>query len=71
MESTIKYYGLKDVLSFGKYRGQQVCGVIDLDINYITWCWDNIPTFKLSKDALNKCVKLLKDEKAVSKHFDS
>lgn len=51
MESTIKYYGLKDVLSFGKYRGQQVCDVIDLDINYITWCLDNIPTFKLSKDA--------------------
>lgn len=51
MESTIKYYGLEDLLLFGKYKGLSIREVIDRDINYISWCLDNIPTFNLSMDA--------------------
>lgn len=47
----MKCYCLEEILPFGKYRGLPIREVIDLDFDYITWCLDNIPTFKLSKDA--------------------
>lgn len=45
-------FGLKDNLTFGKYKGERVEDVIKDNKAYISWCLDNVQFFKLSEEAL-------------------
>jgi hypothetical protein len=44
-------FGLEDTLTFGKCKGATLEVVLQEDSRYIRWCLDNIPWFKLDKDA--------------------
>ena len=44
-------FGLLDKMTFGKCKGAEVRIVIEDDPDYIDWCLDNIPWFKLSTAA--------------------
>lgn len=37
-------------LEFGKYRGRHVADIIMADRQYIQWCIDNVPAFKLTAE---------------------
>lgn len=47
-----KVYGLEDVITFGKYRGEHMNAIIRADPSYATWCLRNIEGFTLSTEAL-------------------
>ena len=38
------------VLSFGKYKGQEIKYIILTDIGYIVWCLENIKKLKLTDE---------------------
>jgi hypothetical protein len=40
------------VLTFGKYKGLTVGEVMKKDVNWIHWALQNIPDFKLNRNAL-------------------
>lgn len=42
-----KIFGLKDVLTFGKYKGKTIKEVILEDAQYINWAYSNITWFDL------------------------
>jgi hypothetical protein len=44
-------FGLTDPLTFGKCKGATLEVVMKEDCRYIRWCLNNIPWFKLDKDA--------------------
>jgi hypothetical protein len=44
--------GINNVLEFGKHKGKTVAEVFKIDPNYIHWALQNIPTFKLNRNAL-------------------
>lgn len=43
---------INGVLEFGKYKGQTIQQVMKSDPNYLHWALQNIPDFKLNKNAL-------------------
>lgn len=47
-------YDIETIIDFGKYRNFEVCDVIDMNPNYLTWAIQNISKFKLSENAINK-----------------
>lgn len=46
-------YRLKDIITFGRYKGKQVKFVIDTDINYIKFLKEGYRFKKLKYKALN------------------
>jgi hypothetical protein len=44
-------FGLEDPLTFGKCKGATLEVVMKEDCRYVRWCLDNIPWFKLDKEA--------------------
>lgn len=44
-----KVYGVQDVFTFGKYKGNTVEDVIHDDYGYIVWCLDNLEWFKVDE----------------------
>lgn len=44
-------YALQDRLQFGKYRGQLLCDVLNMDASYILWCLREVSSFKMTEDA--------------------
>lgn len=47
----LKVYGLNSVLEFGKYKGQTIKQVLEQNVDYITWCLENINHFALDEEA--------------------
>lgn len=43
---------INGVLEFGKYKGQTIQQVMKSDPNYLHWALQNIPDFRLNKNAL-------------------
>ena len=48
---TIKYYELKDIMPFGKYKGHSIHSIIEADIEYVEWLKKNVNDFELAEDA--------------------
>lgn len=44
-------YGLQDRLQFGRYRGQLLYVVLNMDASYILWCLREVSSFKMTEDA--------------------
>lgn len=44
--------GLSNVLEFGKHKGKTIQEVMKEDPNWIHWSLENIPTFKLNRNAI-------------------
>lgn len=44
--------GLNNVLEFGKHKGQTVQEIMRTDPNWLHWALQNIPDFKLNRNAL-------------------
>lgn len=44
--------GINNTLEFGKHEGKTVQQVMKEDVNWLHWALQNIPTFKLNKNAL-------------------
>jgi len=49
----MKEYELEDIINFGKYNGSTIKEIVNASIlyrngNYLIWCSENIPNFKLS-----------------------
>ena len=43
---------ITNVLEFGKYKGKTVQEVMIQDVNWLHWALQNIPEFKLNRNAL-------------------
>ena len=48
IESTMKFYDLDDVFTFGKYEGMTIAEVYQKDPKYIKYCEENIDEFYVS-----------------------
>lgn len=46
-------YSLKDILTFGKHKGETVQYAIDDDAQYIDWAFSNIEWFDLDAEAID------------------
>lgn len=44
--------GINNTLEFGKHKGKTIQQVMREDVNWLHWALQNIPTFKLNKNAL-------------------
>lgn len=44
-------FGVNDVLTFGKYKGDRLSYVLWKEPQYIEWCLSNIPWFEITKPA--------------------
>jgi hypothetical protein len=51
VKPSVQVFSLDDTLTFGKCKGATLDVVIEDHCRYIRWCLDNIPWFKLDKDA--------------------
>jgi len=56
----MKELNLKDVISFGKYKGSTIKKILSIDPSYLVWAND-LKIIKLEDSIYNKSVKL-KDE---------
>lgn len=43
---------ITNVLEFGKHKGKTIQQVMKIDSNYLHWALQNIPDFKLNRNAL-------------------
>jgi hypothetical protein len=46
-----KVYGPDDILRFGKYNGEKLEYVIRMAPDYILWCRENMPNFRITDEA--------------------
>ena len=47
-------YKLTTKMDFGRYREKTVKHILDSDPIYLSWCLENIPSFKVSKKLSEK-----------------
>lgn len=52
-------YGLEDRFEFGKYKDRRLKAIIDTDVIYIRWCFENIEGFSIDSEALKFYEKTL------------
>ena len=48
-------------LTFGKYKGAKLKGVIEHDVEYTLWAVDNIPWFQLDDEAEKYLLHVMRD----------
>ncbi len=63
MRHDISYYfeDISDVFCFGKHKNKPLWSVIAEDEDYIYWCINNIPSFRLSENTLKQIRDLFPD----------
>jgi len=54
MREGYHFEDISSTFSFGKYKNQPLCRVIEEDSQYIYWCINNIPEFSISINCLNQ-----------------
>jgi hypothetical protein len=60
----VTIYKLKDVLNFGKHKGETLKQAIDNDSQYIDWAFTNIEWFDLDTETMDYLKETLEDERA-------
>ena len=71
--STMKFYDLDDVFTFGKYEGQTIAEVFEKDPKYIKYCEENIDEFYVSpslKRDLKSLGRAVSDSALLDMDFD-
>ena len=58
----LKEHYLSEPLRFGKYEGESLASVINKDVDYITWCLENINDFALATTSKTFYNMKLKDK---------
>lgn len=49
-EDNVTVFGMDDVLTFGKYKGETVRQIAETDPRYLRWAFDNIDWFDLDEE---------------------
>ena len=73
IESTMKFYDLDDVFTFGKYEGLTIAEVYQKDPKYIKYCEENIDEFYVSpslKRELKDLGRAVSDSALLDMDFD-
>ena len=73
IESTMKFYDLDDVFTFGKYEGMTIAEVYQKDPKYIKYCEENIDEFYVSpslKRELKDLGRAVSDSALLDMDFD-
>lgn len=51
LTKTPKFFGLSDLMGFGKYAREKVETVIKIDPGYVSWACEHVDRFKLNEEA--------------------